>query len=233
MKGSVRYVDDVALYHDDPEHFGEWRPRISEFLECRRLRLHPRKTWCAPTSEPAVFLGLVLLPGGRWRLPDENVRRFRNRLRSLRARWRHGTVDRKEVERRIEAWIAHAEHAHTGRLRQAIFRGGWFDPLRRLGRLPEGAFSAAAPGTTNRGPSAPDRNNNNGFRVARMLESLSRRPQGGRRARERAFRGGHAEQRAGASLALPVRGIGAGSASASQPIPCQAHPQRLISIAEK
>ena len=154
-KGYVRYVDDFALFHDDPEHLGEWRTRISEFLEGRRLRLHPKKTWCALTSEPAVFLGIVLLPGGRRRLPDENVRRFRNRLRSLRARWRHGTVDRKEVEQRIEAWIAHAEHAHTWRLRQAIFRGGWFDPLRRLGRLPEGAFSAAAPGTTNRGTSAP------------------------------------------------------------------------------
>ena len=41
------------------------------------------------TSEPATFLGFVLLPGGRRRLPEENVRRFRNRLRGLRDRRPH------------------------------------------------------------------------------------------------------------------------------------------------
>ena len=79
-----------------------------------------------PTAEPAVFLGLVLLPDGGRRLPEDNVARFRNRLRGLRDRWRAGSVTRSEVEARIEAWIAHAEHAETWRLRQAMFRGGWF-----------------------------------------------------------------------------------------------------------
>ncbi len=72
-------------------------------------------------------IGFVLFPGGRRRLPEENVRRFRNRLRGLRDRWRHGTVSKDEVRRRIQSWIAHAEHADTWRLRHAIFRGGWFD----------------------------------------------------------------------------------------------------------
>ena len=128
-KGYVRYVDDVALFHDDPRQLAAWRIRIATFLAGRRLRLHPQKTGIAPTSEPALFLGFVLLPGGYRRLPEENVRRFRNRLRGLRMRWRHGTVTREEVERRVQAWIAHAEHADTWRLRQAIFRDGWYDPV--------------------------------------------------------------------------------------------------------
>ena len=153
-KGYLRYVDDFALFHDDPSVLEEWRSRIAVFLEGRRLRLHPRKTRILPTTEPAPFLGFVLLPGGRRRLPEENVRRFRNRLRGLRARWTQGSATREEVERRVSAWIAHAEHADTWRLRQAIFRGGWFDPSREPDRPPVAGFCAAAPGTTNQGTSA-------------------------------------------------------------------------------
>ena len=153
-KGYLRYVDDFVLFHNDREQLEGWQRRLARFLEGRRLRLHPRKTMIAATSEPAKFLGFVLLPGGRRRLPDDNVRRFRNRLRGLRDRWRHGTVAEDEVRRRVQSWIAHAEHADTWRLRQTIFRDGWFDPARGPDPPPD-AFCAAVPGTTNRGTSAP------------------------------------------------------------------------------
>jgi RNA-directed DNA polymerase len=123
----VRYVDDFALFHDDPEVLAEWRARMERYLEGRRLRPHPRKTAILPTAEPARFLGFVLHPGGR-RLPDDNVSRFRNRLRGLRDRWRAGTVTQAEAEARIGAWIAHASHADTFHLRRAIFEGTPYEP---------------------------------------------------------------------------------------------------------
>jgi len=133
----VRYVDDFALFHDDADVLAEWRARIDGYLAGRRLRLHPRKTVILPTSEPATFLGFVLSPDkdptgrrtaerGHRHLPDDNVRRFRNRLRGLRDQWRAGTVTKADVEARIGAWIAHAAQADTARLRQALFSGGWF-----------------------------------------------------------------------------------------------------------
>ena len=64
-KGYLRYVDDFALFHDDPARLAEWRRRVAAYLEGRRLRPHPRKTWIAETREPAAFLGFVLAPGGR------------------------------------------------------------------------------------------------------------------------------------------------------------------------
>jgi hypothetical protein len=128
-KGYLRYVDDFALFHDDEAVLRGWRDRIADYLAKRRLSLHPRKTRLQPSGEPTAFLGFVLHPRGR-RLPEANVRRFRNRLRGLRDRWRTGTVGLDEVQRRVGAWIAHAEHADTWRLRQAIFRGGLFDPAR-------------------------------------------------------------------------------------------------------
>jgi hypothetical protein len=166
-RGYVRYVDDFALFDDDPATLEAWQSRIAGFLAGRRLSLHPRKTFVAPTSEPDQFLGFVLLPEGQRALPEQNVRRFRNRLRGLRDRYRAGTIGLNRVERCVGAWIAHAEHADTWRLRQAIFRGGMFDPAlatsfrdgpvshkRKPDRPPVAVSCAAVPGTTMRGTCA-------------------------------------------------------------------------------
>lgn len=150
----VRYVDDFALFHDDPAVLAQWQTRIAYYLEGRRLRLHPRKTQIVATAEPAVFLGLVLMAKDWRRLPEDSVRRFRNRLRGLRDRWRAGTVSVADIEQRVRAWIAHAEHADTWRLRHALFEGGWFDPHLKPERPLVAASFAAGPGTTIRGTCA-------------------------------------------------------------------------------
>lgn len=131
VPGYVRYVDDFVLFHDDPVVLAGWQEQITRFLAGRRLKLHPRKTGIVPTTEPAAFLGLVLLPGGYRRLPEDNVRRFRNRLRRLRDLYHSGRIDWTEVSRHIQPWIAHADHADSIRLREAIFRGAVFSPARR------------------------------------------------------------------------------------------------------
>ena len=132
-------------------------------------------TFVAPTSQAAEFLGYVLLPGDRRRLPEANVRRFRNRLRGLRDRWRAGTVDADAVQQHVQAWIAHAENADTWRLRHTLFRGGWFDPLREPDGPPDGRVvrggswnnNARNLRAANRNNNSPgNRNNNNGFRLA-------------------------------------------------------------------
>ena len=149
-KGYLRYVDDFALFHDDPECLKQWRQSITRFLYGRRLNLQPKKTWIAPTNESAEFLGFVLMPGGYRRLPENNVRRFRNRLRGLRDRWRQQNISSEEVKQRVHAWIAHAEHANTWRLRHAIFQDGWFSPSGKPDCSPACASIGAGRGTTNR-----------------------------------------------------------------------------------
>ena len=149
----LRYVDDFALFHDDPAVLVEWRQRVTARLARRRLSLHPHKTHIISTEAPATFLGFVLLRGGWRRLPEENVRRFRNRLRSLRDRYHSGSVDLDQAMRHIRSWAGHAAHADTWRLRQAVFRDAVFLPSRRPDRSPA-ASSAAAPGTTTHGTCA-------------------------------------------------------------------------------
>ncbi len=126
----VRYVDDFALFHDDPAVLTDWRSRIDSYLERRRLRLHPSKTHLAPTAQSSPFLGFVLHADGGRSLPDDNVDRFRNRLRGLRDQFGAGTIGLGDVEPRVRAWIAHASNAQTWRLRQSIFGEGRFDPRR-------------------------------------------------------------------------------------------------------
>jgi len=116
----LRYVDDFALFHDDPDVLAGWQGRIARFLEGRRLKLHPRKTVILPTAESAEFLGYVLLPNGLRRLPEANVARFRGRLRAMRDRFRAGTLSEADARPRITAWEAHANFAHTRKLRNAV-----------------------------------------------------------------------------------------------------------------
>jgi RNA-directed DNA polymerase len=100
----VRYVDDFALFHNDAAVLAQWRARIGRYLEGRRVKLHPRKTAILATAQPSAFLGFVLLPGGGRRLPEDNVARFRNRLRGLRDRWRAGAPAPSAAPRSKRKW---------------------------------------------------------------------------------------------------------------------------------
>ena len=83
-KGYLRYVDDFALFHDDRGWLEELVP-----AHCALPRRPPPAP--APGEDPrgrdpraGPLSRLWLLPGGYQRLAEENVRRFRNRLRGLR-----------------------------------------------------------------------------------------------------------------------------------------------------
>ncbi len=116
----LRYVDDFALFHDDPGMLAHWRQRIARFLEGRRLKLHPRKTQIVPTAEPAEFLGYVLHAGGKRALPEANVRAFKGRLKGQIRSAQAGSVSCEHIHARMDAWAAHADHAHTRALTRAI-----------------------------------------------------------------------------------------------------------------
>ena len=178
----VRYVDDFALFQDDRDVLVDWRIRIERYLERLRLRLHPDKTFVGETAELATFLGYVLHGDGRRSLPKDNVRRFRNRLRGLRDQWRAGSVVLAEIDPRVRAWIAHAEHANTWRLRHAIFERGRFDPANALGAWTAPCRRVVRGGSWNNNPqnlraanrnrnTTDNRNNNLGFRLGSTLSA--------------------------------------------------------------
>ena len=193
-RGYLRYVDDFALFHDDAGGLEDWRECIAAYLEGRRLLLHPRKTAILSTAAPAAFLGLVLLPDGGRRLPEANVRRFRGRLQALRACWRRGAVSRDEVRaRRACRHLAASPDALPGRMVRSVPEA--WPPLARGARGGSWNNNPRNLRSANRNRNTTgNRNNNNGFRVARTLRSRRRRAHG---------RAGCADERPGAAMVIP------------------------------
>jgi len=123
----ARYVDDFLLFSDSKDHLHEMHGHIREFLYRYRLTLHPRKSrvyWC---RDGFPFLGFRLFPTHA-RLTRANVVRFRRRLRQLHARYHAGLIDMETVNQSVQAWIGHAMHGDTWRLREQIFEAFPFLP---------------------------------------------------------------------------------------------------------
>ncbi len=129
VPGYLRYLDDFALFCDSQAEALALARRIQGFLDKRRLRLHPRKTEVLRCDAPSRFLGFELWPGGRRRLPEDNVARAAQRLSNCRADFAAGRIDEASVRQRMSGWVAHARHADTYRLREAWFTQGWFRPV--------------------------------------------------------------------------------------------------------
>jgi hypothetical protein len=110
----VRYSDDILVFDNDPGRLrAAWDAVV---LRGDQLRLHPTKCRLHRTSEPVAFLGFVLARRGaavQIRLRTENTRRFRRRMRELRALHAAGAVEIDEVTARVRAWLAHTRHGHT------------------------------------------------------------------------------------------------------------------------
>ena len=108
----LRYVDDFALFADDPRRLEAWRARAGAFLARRRLSFHPKKTYVAPSARRRrCFSGAAV--GCPSRMCAASATAFAG----------CATVGGRAASR-----VAHAAHAQTWRLRRAIFRGGWFAP---------------------------------------------------------------------------------------------------------
>jgi RNA-directed DNA polymerase len=118
----LRYVDDFALFADSADQLEKWSGRIDTFLARRRLKLHPRKTFIAPTSEPATFLGYELHPDGQRRMPEANVDRAHNRLRGIKDRLKAGTITKDQTRAQVQAWKAQADFANAQHLQRAMLK---------------------------------------------------------------------------------------------------------------
>jgi retron-type reverse transcriptase len=116
-KAYLRYVDDFALFSNSKGQLLGWRAAVASFLECYRLKLHPRRVQICPSLVGGRFLGQVVYRSHR-RLTGENVRRFRRRLNT----WQRCPPE--NLRARIASWVGHAQQADTEGLLRA-FR----DPL--------------------------------------------------------------------------------------------------------
>lgn len=115
----ARYVDDFVLFDNSKDRLREIFSAIRRFLLTLRLDLHPGKSRIHRTDDGLTFLGWRVFPD-RCRLDSGNVRRFRARMRGLQSDYAHGAVAWRDVQQRVQAWIAHASHGNTWKLREGL-----------------------------------------------------------------------------------------------------------------
>jgi retron-type reverse transcriptase len=87
----IRYVDDFALFSNDPEQLATAKIQIVQYLINLRLKLHPIKSQLLKTDHGVNFLGFRILPH-QIRVRNENLRRGRRRIRLLKKQLEAGAI---------------------------------------------------------------------------------------------------------------------------------------------
>jgi retron-type reverse transcriptase len=115
----VRYADDFLLFDDHPTRLVEMLEQVRAVLAGLRLVVHPRKSRIYRTSDGFPFLGWQV-SSSRLRLARRNVIAFKRRGRLMQHDFASGRLDAAGVRARLRAWIAHAAHGDTWRLRERV-----------------------------------------------------------------------------------------------------------------
>ena len=121
FRSYVRYVDDFVLLAGDTSILDDARDACREFLRSLRLKMHPRKCSISRVEDGTPFLGYRVFPTHRF-LCRENVIGMRRRLRRMQRGYAQGLLSPSDIRQRLMAWIGHAGHANTWRLRARLFR---------------------------------------------------------------------------------------------------------------
>jgi RNA-directed DNA polymerase len=120
VPGYVRYVDDFLLFGPDRATLHRWGRQCRDYLTARRMEIHPDKYRLCHTAEGVDFCGFVVRADGRVKLRTRGVRRFRRRFLKLKHEWKAGRAEAADLRDAVRAWVAHASHAHTWRLRGKV-----------------------------------------------------------------------------------------------------------------
>jgi len=136
----ARYVDDFVVFANDKRTLTAARQAIENFLaENLRLRLHPRKTHISPCEKGVTFLGQRVFRTHQ-KLKNENIRRFRKRLKQRLVEFRAGRLHPDKLEQQLNAWLGHAKQADTYRLRKKILRQLFFEENINVLETPDGVW---------------------------------------------------------------------------------------------
>ncbi|MBC8328929.1 MAG: group II intron reverse transcriptase domain-containing protein [Planctomycetes bacterium] len=115
----ARYCDDLVVLGHSPEELRRVRSEIVRALRRLRLTAHPRKTQIFPTAQGIPWLGFTVYPD-QIHLRRENLRRARRRFRRFAGLLQRGEGDPVHIQCSVDAWRAHAQHASSPKLADAL-----------------------------------------------------------------------------------------------------------------
>lgn len=125
LGGYVRYCDDFILLDNDRGKLKEAVDLAGIWLGEHRLKWHEERLGLQRTAQPVRFVGYRISPS-RKKLPRENIRRFRRRLRWMKQQYATETINFKEIKQRINSWMGHARQADSEGLLWAMSRDWTF-----------------------------------------------------------------------------------------------------------
>ena len=118
-RGYARYVDDFALFSDDPAALWAWKAVLRERLERLRLRFHEGSAQVAPCAAGIPWLGFIVEPG-RVRVKARKVRHTTRHLQARYRAWRHGRISFGEFDASVQGWLNHVRHVNSLGLRAPV-----------------------------------------------------------------------------------------------------------------
>lgn len=115
----LRYVDDFALFGDDPAQLWQWKQAVIERLARYRLTIHETAAQVSPTRCGIPWLGFVVFPDHR-RIKGRKVRNARRALAARLARYHAGKISFAELDASVAGWINHVRYADSWGLRSSV-----------------------------------------------------------------------------------------------------------------
>lgn len=116
----IRYMDDFLLLSDSKQQLWVWLRDIKDFLRTSLALELNNKTAIFPVASRGIdFLGYRIWPDYRL-LRKSSVKRMRRKIKAYKRRYAAGEMSAEEINRSIQSWLGHAQHADSYRIRTKL-----------------------------------------------------------------------------------------------------------------
>jgi len=122
-----RYVDDLAIVHQDKEYLKSIIPLLKKYLEKNlALKLHPKKIYLQHYSKGASFLGTIIKPH-RIYIRNRTKGSFYNKLQCYKKLFalRQDKLNKKNIQKllsSINSYLGIMKHYNTYKLRKKMLK---------------------------------------------------------------------------------------------------------------
>jgi retron-type reverse transcriptase len=124
----LRYMDDFALFSNDPDFLATARHALETYLDTLRLKIHPIKSQLFTTQQGANFVGFRVIPTNkilpkpvRIRIAPRCLRRIKRRIRLMQKDFTFGGISLDQIHLSMQSWSAHFNHGDTWHLQNQLF----------------------------------------------------------------------------------------------------------------
>jgi len=117
----LRYVDDFVILHNDKERLSEYKDKISDYLTCLKLELHPDKSKILPLGRGITLLGYRIFYHHKL-LRKSNLRKFNRTFNKKIDLCEEGQYTFDDLSKSLEGWFGYAIWANTYNLRKSIIK---------------------------------------------------------------------------------------------------------------